>query len=142
MNQLTHAFDGPFNEIMRDGTVRLPKQIADAIEASVTQTREGWETTSTAIKSLTDKQLSTARSFGDLALSSTSENIEAATDTILELARTRSLADAQKIQADFISASVARSIRQSKELVALTTQFYADAARTLTASMPNFAARD
>jgi len=108
---------------------RLPENVQAMAQEGVAKARETYDKLSAVaqdqakvLEQVVASQAAGAKAFGDKILQNVFANTEAAFDAAAAIARSRSLPDAAKIQADFMQQQLSKAGEQSKELFELSTR--------------------
>lgn len=129
MNTFQAQFSKQADEFMsaaRD--VRVPESVQAFAEDSIERTRDAYskltsvtKEAATVITEVTDLAQVNVKTLGDRMLANTLSNTDAVFDAARDIARSRSLQEAMKIQSEFFQSQMVKLGEQTREFFELST---------------------
>ena len=120
---------------------RLPENVAVMAQEGVAKAREAYDKMSAVahdqakvLEQVVVAQTAGAKALSDKLLQNVVANTESAFDAAQAMARSRSIPDAAKIQADFIQQQMAKAGEQTKEFFELSTRIAQQTFQTMNAA--------
>ena len=120
---------------------RLPENVQVMAQEGVAKAREAYDKISAVahdqakvLEQVVMAQTSGVKTLGDKLLQNVVANTEAAFDAAQAMAKSRSLPDAAKIQADFVQQQMAKAGEQTKEFFELSTRIAQQTFQTMNAA--------
>ena len=119
-------------DFMRNaGDVRVPEQMQHFAEDSVAKSREAFTKMSVvaqdsqkALAEVSTIATQSAKTLGDKMMANVTANTNAAFDAAEQIARSKSIPEALKLQQSFFQAQMAKNAEQTREFFELSTKLY------------------
>jgi hypothetical protein len=131
---MNHEFAKQFDNVLRGVEIRMPPQVAELVADNLNKARsayetaiEGWKNYGEQVATLAQHQQAAAQDLNNRAISNATTNVTAALEAAQALAKTKSMQDAFKIQAEFGKAQSERLVAQTQDMVSLMSKMNSDA---------------
>ncbi len=129
---MKNEFTSQAEDFMRAaGDVRVPEQMQHFAEDSVTKSREAFakmtavaQDSQKALAEVSSVAAQSAKTLGEKVLANVAANTNAAFDAAEQIARSKSVPEAMKLQASFFQAQMAKNAEQTREFFELSTKLY------------------
>lgn len=129
---MKNDFTQQAEDFMRTASdARVPEQMQHFAEDSVAKTREAFakmtvvaQDSQKALAEVSTIATQSAKTLGDKVIANVTANTTAAFDAAEQIARSKSIPEAMKLQASFFQAQLAKNAEQTREFFELSTKLY------------------